>query len=358
MKRTTRKLSSRGSIEHLAVESPRHKQDVEQAKQSRHRLEEKGGELYFELPFQSSVTYTFSGLSLGFNRFQGVNSATPTQWNRHLGSEALKRRTYRRPMWDARYDDQRQDVQRRVKHPIETHLQTVPPCLADAMEILCHEGRSILAATLFRDWSLKTADTFRELTGCDVIGEAGHTDVRPHSDIVYSRYSKDQRILVLNGIGVGGPWLTAVDRLLRMGCQETEIQQMWAEDIDKFQKRCAARIRKEPVLDALPVDIRIARQVDDWVDERLVSLGFDVDSLKRAYLERARGEKLDQLRREARDLELRSTLLAKTLKKLQEEEFNRRQQNLSFNQTERKRSEKSVETDEPATKSEPGPSEP
>ena len=350
MKRTTRKLSCRASREHLAPESARHKRDVEAAKQREHQLEQKGGKLHFELPFQRAFTRSYVGLSSGFNRIPGVGSATPKQWDRHLSSEARARGSYRRPMWDARYDDQRQNVLRRVAHPIESHLQTAPAWLADAMEILCGDGRSILAASLFRGWCGKVADTFSDLTGCDVIGEAGHTNTNsPHSDTVYNRYSTDQQILVLNGIGVGGTWLTAVDRLIRMGCKEPDILAMWAEDMDKFQKRCATRKRKERIPDAVPVDLRIARHVDAWVDEQLVSLGFDVDSLKRAYLEKARGERLDQLRREARDLERRSALVAKALKQLQDVEHNRRQQTLQFDKAEHKQSKKSIDENEHST---------
>ncbi len=265
-----------------------------------------------------------------------MNNATDKEWVRHIYKEAQARNSYRRPMSNGKNVEKRQNVLRRVKHPLESHLQTAPPQLSDAIEILCHQGRGIEGGILFREWCAVGTATFVELTGCAVIAEAGHCNTNNlHADKVYSRYSTDQKILALNGIGAGGPWFTAVDRLLRMGSKESELLDGWAKAVTKFQQRLSTRVRKQRIHGAIPVDIQVARKVDAWVDSRLTEMGFDVDSLKRSYLKRARGEKIDQLRREARDLELRSVLVAKAIKKLQEQEFQDRQQSFVFEEAQK-----------------------
>lgn len=317
MRRVTRKLTARASIEHLCPNSERHIADVERAKKKNEAIRKKG-RIYYEMPVGSNTPRDFTGLGRGFVQIPGNRNASPAQWRRYLGRQVAERTHYCRSMADKHCG--RRQVRRKIKYAIEAHLNIAPPQLTLALELLCKAGKFLLAEKTFRKWCRKNAACLRLYTGCNILGFDGHLDSSwSHGDTVYSRYSRNQKILCLNGIGSGGPWMVCADRLIRMGCKETDLRENWDEALWKFQKRCSKRVRKIAIENAMPVDVRIARRVDKWVDRVLPELGFSVEELKRDHLKRARGDRLEQLNREETELNRRLSLVTEELRKIQQD---------------------------------------
>ena len=246
-----------------------------------HRLDKQEGEVRqrtvwvgMDAPERPCPKRTFPGLQGHEYTYDG------TQWRRCEGPEefadyieaqaefrsSYKKRTTRKGV--------EVEMKRPVATPIEVLTTTCSPWLSQwtAAEIAASRDPRPSLAAIRNEWLQSTQ---KSLAGQRyLLGYAFHADTDDlHFDLIYSRQDGKGGRIGKAGLGLVGPWCTAVDRQTRAGADIS------GQKRDQL-RRSAANFRHRSGEDAIPLDVTLARSLDAATE---TVLGAVIVPFKAAY---------------------------------------------------------------------------
>lgn len=266
------KLKTKTQRAHLA-DGPTHKRDKAQAEQRRETTF-----VGMDAPQRPSPKRTFPGLeSHEAALITNDNSDRLHVFETAAEFEDWIERQHRLRAWHMSIT-QRKGIPCAMKRAVEAALESVlvtnPPWANAWASAEIAAGRDVKAT--FAHVRDKLVLTARELLRRKrfLISYAFHSDTDDtHWHIVVSRYSGTGEKIGTAALELAGPWATSTDRQVRAGATISERKTAQLNN-------CAATFRKRRGEGVTPLDIALARAIDDAWDE---AVGPELARWKKAY---------------------------------------------------------------------------
>jgi hypothetical protein len=317
MGRSSQVIRSRSQFEHCSIQSPQHIKDVQRAAEQKNELERSGCKINVELHFGPQSKRTFGTLSKGFDWTREVGKVIFQVFKKAGKKEARARKSRTATMACKKAKSKSRTVTRKVDNPLQISRGTFPPWYMDLLADECKKGRTAAVDNILYDWFIEDNIRFERLSGCPVLLASLHLDTNNfHKDRIYSRYSENGTIIVRNGLGMAGYWSVGADRLRRINANAEGNDKRLDENLARFAERQAKLVQKPSKSDAVPFDIRLAREMDEWLDGYLQERGYDVTRVKADYAKQAKERQVRQLEEKARAMQKGLEAIDKLVKEL------------------------------------------
>lgn len=195
----------------------------------------------------------------------------PGEYAEYVVSEAVARKWFHR---QTSRHGKSVTVKTKARTPVEILTTVWSPWLSDATLAALLAGRDV--TTLLREMRNRwlSAAIARLASHRFILGYSLHTDTSdPHFDLALSRQDGKGGRIGQAGLGLCGPWVTAVDRQVRCGAK---ISAPKASQL----RRSVANFRHRYGPNAVPLDVQLTRDLDDAAD---AVMGAELQPFKDAY---------------------------------------------------------------------------
>ena len=197
----------------------------------------------------------------------------------------------------------------------------------------CSRGRTAAVEIILDDWFAEDNKRFELLSGCPVLLASLHLDTSNfHKDRIYSRYSEDGLVIEKYGLGMAGYWSVGADRLRGINANATGNDQILEENLAKFSDRQAKLVKKPRKDGAIPFDIRLAREMDEWLEQYLMERGYDVPKAKIDYAKQAKERQVRQLVEKSKAMQKGIEALNKMIEELNKRDVGKTEAELQKNE--------------------------